>query len=88
MRAIKIMLSISILLNLVLVGCLLALIVNEQPAASESTAEDTSEPDSAESPQAGVTAFHWSQLASTNDYRTYVANLRVLVFRNKPSTRL
>jgi hypothetical protein len=86
MKAVRTFLGISILLNVILVGCLLALIITEPSVGvrSGSNAQPESqeiperEDRPAELPQAEKMPFRWSQLVSTNDYRGYVASLRAI----------
>jgi hypothetical protein len=82
----KTLLAISVLLNVVLLGCLVAFVSSEQPTAVESGSKEAAQlgvvtedsTASAELLQAKRTAFRWSQLVSTNDYDAYVANLKAI----------
>jgi len=78
-------LSISIVLNCGLLGCVALLLLNGQqaeqqikaPATADGppSATATARPTAVVAPTPEVKAFHWSQIESA-DYRTYVANLR------------
>jgi hypothetical protein len=76
------MIKISVLLNAVLLGT--AIFLREHPrtvpvsAPAIPAVAATVEPDTAPAPvvQTVVAPFHWNQLMSTNDYRSFVANLR------------
>ena len=70
-------LSVSIVLNLVLAGCLMAVLANQRHRPPRTT-EHASPSESKIAPAPQQAAFHWSQLLSTNDYRAYIANLRAV----------
>jgi hypothetical protein len=84
----KLILKISLLLNLGLTGCLIFIWTNQRQ--EEAAPELSSEAKAGSPPQAVAVStppivrqakskpFHWNQLESTNDYRVYVANLRAI----------
>jgi hypothetical protein len=71
----KLSLSLSIFLNLVLVSVLARILANHRPgrAAPLPMAQSASVPGGR---QQAAPQFRWSQLESTNDCRAYIANLR------------
>jgi hypothetical protein len=78
-------LKISLLLNLILLGCLILTLKSARNAGNRAmviaTASTAKPPNAAApaamAPPAETRPFHWNQLfAATNDYRIYVANLR------------
>jgi hypothetical protein len=74
----KTLLRISILLNVTSLGFLTVILVNhcqETPAKAATASESAIV--SRQSPQVAP-LFHWTQLECTNDYATYVANLRAI----------
>jgi hypothetical protein len=86
--AMKTCLHISILLNLVLLGCLVALEVTRSRRAANQNAElalswaspqpaGIARDNSVESKIAESARFQWSQIESTN-YTTYISNLRAI----------
>jgi hypothetical protein len=80
-------LKASILLNLVLLGSLIFILLNQRPkeSAPVSVASEakpsvpaTTTPDAPQSSGAELASFRWNQLVSARDYRTYIANLRAI----------
>ncbi|MGB7769523.1 MAG: hypothetical protein WBN22_11805 [Verrucomicrobiia bacterium] len=83
----KVTLKISILLNLALLGGLIFSLTNQRkdetapaPVLSEAgpPAKTAAVPASAAQSNAESGSLRWSQLASTMDYRAYIANLRAI----------
>jgi hypothetical protein len=86
MKFLKTGLTLSLILNLILLGCLVAGLKparnadNGQPLAMAARPATVTNfvTVSVSTPTNTINPFRWSQLESTNNYRAYVANLRAV----------